>query len=64
MSPEMRVKILLEAKPNSWIAFSHDEESIVAQGSSYLEAVEQAEVCGENDPVLMRVPEEWLPMVL
>lgn len=64
MSPEMRIQILREAKPNSWIAFSHDEKSFVAQGSTYLEAVEQAELRGENDPVLVRVPEEWLPMVL
>ena len=43
MSAEERVRILSEAKPNSWLAFSSDESKIVGRGDSYMEAVEEAE---------------------
>ena len=39
MSADERVKILSEAKPNSWIAFSSDESKLVASGATYSEAV-------------------------
>jgi hypothetical protein len=64
MSAQERVQILREATPNSWVALSHDETTVVAKGSSYLEAVQQAEHLGEQDPVLIHVPEKWLSMVL
>lgn len=64
MSSHERVQILKAAEPNSWIAFSHDETSVVATAGSYLEAVNGAEERGETDPVLVHVPDEWLPLVL
>ena len=64
MSAEERVRILSEAKPNSWLAFSSDESKIVGRGDSYMEAVEEAEKNGEPDPLLIKIPDSWEPRVL
>ena len=63
MLPEERAKILLDAPPNSWIALSEDEARVVGKGSTYAEAVEMAEREGVEDPVLIKTPAEWLPLV-
>jgi len=63
MSADERVKILSEARPNSWIAFSSDEDRLVASGATYDEAVAEAERNGEADPVLVKVPDNWQPRV-
>jgi hypothetical protein len=63
MSAEERVRILSEAKPNSWLAFSSDESKIVGRGDSYMEAVEEAEKNGEADPLLIKIPDNWEPRV-
>ena len=64
MSPQQRLEVLREATPNSWIAFSQDESTVAAEAQSYSEAIHRAEESGEQDPVLVHVPEEWLPLVL
>ena len=64
MSTQERVKVLREAKPNTWIALAHDESGVVASGKDYAEAVESAERNGENDPVLIKIPQQWNAMVL
>jgi len=63
MTVEERVRILTDAKPNSWLALSSDESKIVGRGDTYLEAVEDAEKHGENDPLLIKIPENWEPRV-
>ena len=64
MSPEERATILLEAAPNTWIALSGDESRVVGRGASYEDAVKMAEQAGEDDPLLIKTPDEWVPMVL
>ena len=64
MSPETRIKALREAPPNGWVAFSSDEERLVAYGKTYEEAVRKAEKRGELDPVLVKVPKDWSMQVL
>jgi hypothetical protein len=64
LAPDRRAKILREAPPKSWIAFSADESEVVAQAQTYEEAVSIAESNGVNDPVLLMTPESWAPMVL
>jgi hypothetical protein len=61
MSAEERVRILSEAKPNSWVAFSSDESRLVGCGDNYEDAVEDAQSHGENDPVLVKIPDNWEP---
>ncbi len=64
MSPEARIDALLKAPPDGWAAFSEDEDRIVAYGSTYDEAVENAEKAGVSEPVLVKVPKVWVDRVL
>jgi hypothetical protein len=63
MTPEERVRILREAKPNSWVAFSEDESRVVAYGDSYSEVVRASEEVGEMEPLIVKIPENWNPKV-
>lgn len=63
MSPEARIKILREAAPGTWIAFSRDESRVVGYGKSYDDAVKAAEDAGESDPVIAKVPLDWTARV-
>jgi hypothetical protein len=60
MDSQQRLKVLENAPPNSWIAFSDDESRVVGIASTYSEAVELAAKEGVEDPVLIKTPEEWL----
>jgi hypothetical protein len=64
MAPERRLEVLKGAPPNSWLALSHDESTVVGGGATYGEAVREAEQKGEDDPVLIKTPDDWSPMVL
>jgi hypothetical protein len=64
MSTEERLTILREAAPNTWIAFSADEERIVARGATFQEAFRKAEESGEADPILTLIPPTWAPALL
>ncbi len=63
MTDEERVQILREAKPNSWLALSSDESRVAGRGDSFEQAVEDAKEHGENDPLLIKVPDNWDPRV-
>jgi hypothetical protein len=63
MTAEERVRVLREAKPDSWIAFSADESRVVAQADSYDEVVDLAKAKGESEPLVEKIPENWLPRV-
>jgi hypothetical protein len=64
MAKEERLRILRESPPNTWVAFSEDESRLVGRGASYAEAVAAAEKEGVTDPLLLKTPDRWLPMVL
>ena len=64
MSAQERVKVLREAKANTWIALAHDESGVVASGNDYAEAVETAKNKGEGDPILIKIPQQWNALVL
>lgn len=64
MTPEDRIKALLAAPPGGWVAFSADEERVVAYGNSYDEVVAKAGENGEPDPVITKVPPSWSTLVL
>jgi len=60
MTIEERVMLLKKAQPNSWIAFSSDEEeNMIAYGSTYEEAIKYANIVGETDPVMAYIPINW-----
>ena len=60
--PEERVKILRETKPNTWIALSADESRVVGRGDTYAEAVAEAGIQGEEDPVVLKTLDDWSPI--
>ena len=64
MAPAERAQMLREAKPDSWIALSEDESKLVGCGSTYREALDDARRNGEEDPLLIKTPEEWNDLVL
>jgi hypothetical protein len=64
LSPEQRAKVLVEAPPKTWIAFSEDESEVLGHAATYGEAVSLAESKGVEDPVLLMTPESWVPMIL
>lgn len=64
MSADERVRLLRQAKPNSWVAFSEDESKVVAYGDTYSEVIKAAASVGENEPVIVKVPETWASKVL
>jgi hypothetical protein len=40
-----------------WVALSADEERVVAYAPELQEAIQKAKEAGENNPVVLRVPE-------
>ncbi len=64
MSPQQRAELLRQAPRNGWIALSADEEKLVASGETFSQTVENAKKAGEPDPVLIHIPDEWLPVVV
>ena len=64
MSPQERIKILQEVPKDSWVVFSEDESKFLGYGSTYEEAVLQAEKRAESEPVLVKIPENWMERVL
>jgi hypothetical protein len=63
MTDEERVRILSDAKPNSWVALSGDETRVAGRGDTYEQAVEDAHAHGESDPLLIKIPDNWEPRV-
>jgi len=49
-----------QATINEWIAFSEDDEHLVAYGATYDEVVANAEKQGASDLIVVKVPETWI----
>ena len=61
---QARLLALQNAPLNKWIALSADETRIIAVGETFAEVTAAAEEAGEDDPLFMRVPEDWSPRIL
>ena len=57
MSSQAGLQTLQKAPSNGWIAFSDDEERLIAYGATYDEVVANAERQGVADLVVVKVPE-------
>jgi hypothetical protein len=55
MGPQARIDALKNAPANGWVAFSEDEERVVAYASTYDEVVEMAEKNGVTEPVIVKI---------
>lgn len=64
MSPDERIRALMDGPPGGWVAFSDDESRVVAYGSTYDEVVAKSEAEGVADPLLVKIPDDWTELVL
>ena len=49
--------LLANVPKEAWVALSKDEERLVAYAAELQEAIRKAKEAGENDPIVIRVPE-------
>ena len=59
MSPAIRDfgKLLAGVPPGAWVAISQDESRVVAYAAEMRDVIEKAHEAGEQNPILMRVPQ-------
>jgi hypothetical protein len=57
-------RLLVNVPKGAWVALSKDEERIVAYAAELQEAIQKAKDAGENDPVVIRVPESDVATLL
>jgi hypothetical protein len=57
-SPRDLSGILRDAPPGAWVALSRDETRILGTGNSMRAAALQAQLHGEHNPVLIKMPLE------
>ena len=50
-------KLLSGVPRGAWVALSRDEDRVIAFASELQETLKKAKEAGENDPVVIRVPE-------
>jgi hypothetical protein len=48
--------LLKDSPPGAWVALSHDEKRIVGTATSMKAAAFQAQLNGEDNPLLVRMP--------
>jgi hypothetical protein len=56
-------ELLKKAPRECWLALTRDETRIVGRGENIEEAVAEAKEHGENDPLVLWAPREWIPAV-
>ena len=61
---EARLSALTSAPLDRWIALSADESRIVAEGDTFEEVANVVERSGEQDPLIIRIPDDWTPRIL
>lgn len=61
---EARLAVLETAPLDRWIALSSDETRMVADGVTFIDVMAAAKRAGEEDPLIIRVPEDWSPRIL
>jgi hypothetical protein len=50
-------KLLVDVPKGAWVALSKNEDRVIAYAAELQEAIQKAHELGENDPVIIRVPE-------
>jgi hypothetical protein len=56
---EARLKVLRDARPDSYIALNEDETQVVGEGDTMMEAWEQAKKNGFEEPMVWWIPKHW-----
>lgn len=55
--------VLEKAARDCWLALNQGETKVVGRGENIQEALEDAKENGEDDPVLIWAPKEWISSV-
>lgn len=55
--------VLEKAPRDCWLALNQAETRVVGRGENIKEALQEAKENGEEDPVVIWAPKEWLPAV-
>jgi hypothetical protein len=50
-------KLLADVPKGAWVALSRDEDRVIAYAAELQDAIQKAKEAGENDPIVIRVPE-------
>ena len=50
-------KLLADVPKGSRVALSRDEDKVIAYASELHDAIQKAKEAGENDPIVLRVPQ-------
>ena len=50
-------KLLADVPKGAWVALSRDEERVIAYAAELQEVLRKAKEAGEDDPIVVRVPE-------
>ena len=61
---DARSQALRNAPLNSWIALSDDESRVVATGKSYEEVAAELDRLGDENSVILKTPDDWLPLAV
>jgi hypothetical protein len=57
-------KLLVDVPKGAWVALSKNEDKVVAYAAELQDAIQKAKEAGENDPVVVRVPEVDNPTLI
>ena len=57
LTPKDISKLLATVPGGAWAALSNYEERVVAYAAELQDAIQTAKAAGENDPVVIRVPD-------
>ena len=57
-------KLLAGVPKGAWVAIARDEERVIAFAPELNQVLDQAKENGENDPIVLRVPEESSTFIL
>ncbi len=50
-------KLLADVPKGAWVALSKGEDKVVAYAAELQDAIQKAQEAGENNPIVIRVPE-------
>lgn len=56
---EARIAALRDTPPDSWVALSDDETTVIARGATYEDVANELERIGDESAVVMKTPPSW-----
>jgi hypothetical protein len=63
-SPKNLSALLAHVPPGAWVAISQDGTRVVAYAAEIRDVIDQAHKAGEPDPIITRVPQSNMALIL